>query len=218
MPSSDANVDSASNEQTVAALRRFAQRRPQAQACEFCSEALPVEHRHVLESGTRNIVCACTPCALRFENVIGHWKLIPRDPKRLSGFQMTDLQWNGLAVPINLVFIFRSTPGNKLLALYPSPGGATESLLQASDWESLVSDNPVLGEMQPEVEALLINRLKDVREYYLAPIDRCFELVGRIRLNWRGFSGGDRVWEEIEEFFVHLRGDSTEQSSDLPHA
>jgi hypothetical protein len=60
-----------------------------------------------------------------------------------------------------------------------------------------------------ELEALLVNRLNGAREYYRAPIDVCFELVGLIRLHWRGFSGGDKVWQEINAFFAKLDPNST---------
>ncbi|WP_433985005.1 DUF5947 family protein [Tunturiibacter empetritectus] len=42
-------------------------------------------------------------------------------------------------------------------------------------------------------------------EYYIAPIDECYKLVGLIRTNWRGLSGGAAVWTEIGRFFLELR-------------
>jgi hypothetical protein len=89
--------------------------------------------------------------------------------------------------------------------MYPSPAGATESLLSLGAWGALVSANPSLQNMQPDVEALLVNRLGTSREYYIAPIDQCFELVGIIRMHWRGFSGGSKVWEKIQAFFDRLK-------------
>jgi hypothetical protein len=179
-----------------------------AERCEFCSLPVAPGHRHVLELATHKIVCSCAPCALRFENVIGNWKLIPRDTRLLADFQITDVQWESLSLPIQLAFFFRSTPACKVVAMYPSPAGATESLLTLSSWEALVADNPALAEMQPDVETLLANRLNGAPEYYLAPIDVCFELVGLIRLHWRGFSGGDKVWQEMAKFFARLRENS----------
>ena len=41
---------------------------------------------------------------------------------------MTDSQWDGLMMPINMAFFFKSTPQSRVIALYPSPAGATESL------------------------------------------------------------------------------------------
>jgi hypothetical protein len=42
---------------------------------------------------------------------------------------MTDAQWDSLLVPISMALFFFSTPANKVVALYPSPAGPTESLL-----------------------------------------------------------------------------------------
>jgi hypothetical protein len=45
-------------------------------------------------------------------------------------------------------------------------------------------------------------------EYFIAPVDECFKLVGLIRSNWRGLSGGTEVWMEIGSFFTSLRSKS----------
>src|ERR1041385_271407 len=196
---------SLTGQNAFATLRRMARPRTNVEQCEFCNLPLSPVHRHLLETATRKIICACDACALRFDNVIGRWKLIPRDTRRLPEFRMSDAQWDSLALPIQLAFLFHSPPAGKVVALYPSPAGATESLLSLTSWNELISENPILGSMQADVEALLINRLKDAREYYRAPIDVCFELAGLIRLHWRGFSGGDKVWTELERFFDRLR-------------
>ncbi|HET7625003.1 MAG TPA: DUF5947 family protein [Verrucomicrobiae bacterium] len=198
------NSNSSAQQSMFAMLRKFAQPRGQAERCEFCSLELNSEHRHVLETATRKISCACDSCALRFDNVVGQWKLIPRDARRLPDFQMTDPQWESFSLPINLAFFFHSTPAKKIIALFPSPAGATESLVQLTTWETLVLENPVLSEIQSDIEALLVNRLNSSRDYFLAPIDVCFELVGIIRLHWRGLSGGEKVRTEIEKFFAKL--------------
>jgi Family of unknown function (DUF5947) len=195
-------------------LRRFAgaQRKPGAapptvpEHCELCSIRLAPTHRHLLEMATRRIVCSCDPCALRFENVIGgKFKLIPRDARVLRDFQMTDAEWEGLSLPISLAFFFYDTPNEKMAAYYPSPAGATESLLPLTAWDALIVANPILREMRADVETLLANRVEGAREYFLAPIDVCFELVGLIRVHWRGFSGGEDVWREINGFFARLK-------------
>lgn len=49
------------------------------------------------------------------------------------------------------------------------------------------------------------NRVGQNRDYFLAPMDVCFELTGRIRLNWRGLSGGEQVWQQVNDFFSGLR-------------
>jgi hypothetical protein len=130
--------------------------------------------------------------------------LIPRDARALRDFRMTDAQWEGFALPINLAFFHYDSANAKVTALYPSPAGATESLLSFENWKDLVEENPVLAALEPDVEALLVNRAGGSREYFIAPIDRCYGLVGLIRTHWRGLSGGDAVWNEIEKFFANL--------------
>ena len=74
-----------------------------------------------------------------------------------------------------------------------------------------MEENPVLRELEPDVEALLVNRVRGANDYYLAPIDECFKLVGLIRAGWRGLSGGTEVWQAIEGFFAELKGKSREE-------
>lgn len=191
-------------------LRRFAKPRAAVRRCELCSVGLAAEHRHLLEMSVAQIVCACDSCALRFQSVMdGRFKLIPRDVRFLPELNFTDLEWESLALPINLAFFFQSSPGNQMKAIYPSPAGATESLLPLKAWDSLVANNITLARMEPDVEALLVNRVDSKREYYLAPMDVCFELVGLIRLHWRGLAGGEIVWGEIDQFFSRLRRQSS---------
>lgn len=117
-------------------------------------------------------------------------------------------------IPINMAFFFNSAADQKIVALYPSPAGPTESLLTLESWEEIVKENPILQEMEPDVEALLVNRVASARnhaiaEYYIVPIDECYKLVGLIRAHWRGLSGGTEVWEAIGQFFTSLKERST---------
>ncbi|HVU99801.1 MAG TPA: DUF5947 family protein [Verrucomicrobiae bacterium] len=190
---------------TVALLRKLARSKSGQEQCDFCNAALPPDHRHLLEVSSTKIICACDACALRFEGVIGRYKLIPRDPRRLENFRMSDEQWESLALPIHLAFFFHSTPAKRTVAMYPSPAGAMESLLPLENWRALEQENPELSRMEPDVEALLLNRLGSERLYCIAPIDQCYELAGLLRLHWRGLSGGEVVWQKIREFFTKLR-------------
>jgi hypothetical protein len=90
------------------------------------------------------------------------------------------------------------------MAFYPSPMGATESRLELQDWQEVERTNPVLQSMEADVEALLIDRAKGARRYYLVPVDDCYRLVALIRTRWRGFTGGQEVWHEIDGFFAEL--------------
>ena len=190
----------------LATLRRFARSSARQEKCELCTISLPPDHRHLLELSIGRIICSCHACALRFHDVVdGRFKLIPREIRSLSQLRLTDYEWDSLALPINLAFFHYSTLQDKMKATYPSPAGATESLLPLDTWQTLALNNPILARITPDIEALLVNRVDPRREYYMVPIDLCFELVGVIRLHWRGLSGGDVVWKEITNFFDRLR-------------
>ncbi len=83
----------------------------------------------------------------------------------------------------------RSSVTDGVVAFYPSPAGATESELDLDAWEALVARNPVLEQLEPDAEALVVNRLSEPHQYAIAPIDDCYALVGLIKSRWEGISG-----------------------------
>jgi Family of unknown function (DUF5947) len=199
-------------------LRRFAQEESEKveatreqvaeELCELCSEPIPPEHRHLLNISTREIMCTCRACSILFYQEAaseGKYRLIPDRHLFLEDFEMSDAQWESLRIPVDMAFFFYSKPAERVVAFYPSPMGATESLLKLGTWEELEKANPVLKGMERDVEALLVNRARGAREHFLVPMDKCYSLVGLIRMHWRGFSGGQEVWDEIGRFFEELR-------------
>lgn len=193
------------------ALQRFSQRSRNTESCELCSLELGAIHPHLVEIASRRLVCACDACAVLFsERAGGKYKRVSRRITLLSNFQMTDAEWEGLLIPINMAFFFKSSLEEKVMAFYPSPAGATESLLALEAWSEIEEKNPVLKQMEKDVEALLVNRVAHARgaepsEYFLLPIDECYKLVGLIRRYWHGLSGGTEVWREIAQFFAALK-------------
>jgi hypothetical protein len=167
-----------------------------------------------MEPDVRRLLCACGACAVLFSGRSdARYKRVPRQTRLLDDFHLTDAQWDGLRLPINLAFFFYSSPQSKMIACYPSPAGATESLLPLDAWEEVETANPVLAGMEADVEALLVNRVGYARglapaEYFLAPADQCYRLVGLIRIGWKGLSGGAEVWRDIARFFSDLRNEA----------
>jgi hypothetical protein len=198
--------------QAFESLRQFARKSERGvQKCEMCSAELRSEHSHLIEFTQRRLHCACDACAMLFSGQAGtKYRRVPRDARRLANFKMTDAEWDGLLIPINLAFFLKNSTDAQVSALYPSPAGATESLLPLEAWSSILQANPMLSELEADVEALLVNRVGQSRgttmaEYYIVPIDACYKLVGLIRIHWRGLSGGTEVWKEIGNFFAELR-------------
>lgn len=196
-------------------LRDFVRKRAPVERCELCSAELGPEHTHLVEPRSRKLLCACDPCAILFDGrQDSKYRRVPRSSQFLSDFRLTDEQWESLHLPIGLAFFYHSTPAERVIAMYPSPAGATESLLTLEAWTDLVEVNPILHELQPDVEALLVNRVGDAKVYYRVPIDECYKLVGLIRTHWRGLSGGTEVWDAIGGFFVSLKQRSIPSGED----
>lgn len=176
--------------------------------CDLCGEGIGPEHRHVLSLTSREVLCACRGCAILFDSPAagaGARRLIPARTLDLADFALTDLQWNALEVPVNMAFFCYNTAAQRTTAFYPSPMGPTEAMIPANAWDDLVEHNPILCQMEPDVEALLVNRNEERTDCFLVPIDECYRLVGLIRLHWRGLSGGTEVRLEMERFFARLK-------------
>jgi hypothetical protein len=186
-------------------LRRFVKRRQPGEHCELCSLALSAEHAHLIELDGHRLLCCCEPCAVLFDNEQGGaYRRVSRDVERLNDLRLDDDQWGRLDVPVDLVFFCHFTARGRVVAQYPSPAGAMESLLELEEWQVIVAANPVLNGFAPDVEALLVNRVRQAREYYRVPMDECYRLVGSVRASWSGFSGGSEVEAAIAQFFERL--------------
>ncbi len=180
--------------------------RPQRERCELCQAEMGSRHPHLVEPATRRIVCVCEGCArLKSQDHDIRFRLIPERARTLPEVSITDAQWEALQIPVGLGFFFYSTPEQRVIASYPSPAGPTESLLALDAWSQIAASNPVLAELEPDVEALLVNRMDGARDHYAVPIDQCYALIGLIRRNWRGLSGGAEVSEAISAFLAGLR-------------
>lgn len=189
------------------ALGGFARRRKQAERCELCAAGVAPVHPHLLEVSTNQILCACDACATLFTHREDGRRLlrIPRDARKLNALNLNDSRWAGLRLPIDLAYFTHNISAGRVIAYYPSPAGSTESHLGLDAWNEIVQENPVLETMEPGVEALLIDRTRNNRRAFIAPIDQCFRLTGLIRLEWRGFSGGETVWQKVDEFFEQMK-------------
>ncbi|HXU33241.1 MAG TPA: DUF5947 family protein [Thermoanaerobaculia bacterium] len=197
----------------VSGLRRLAAKRPggpanpaaaTAELCDFCRTGLPPEHTHLLDVQERRILCVCQTCTVRQS---GEARYVPvgRRLWRLTGFKLPEEIWARFQIPVGLAFFFLSSAANQVIALYPSPLGATESQLDLEAWEDLRRENMVLASLEPDAEALLVRKNNAVYEVYLAPIDECYRLVGLLKTTWQGISGGALAEAGIEAYFAELR-------------
>ena len=176
---------------------------PETATCELCPIGIGEGHRHLLHLVERRIVCVCETC----------WSLHSGDAEYrppgsrtlvLDDFTLSDDVWGAFQIPIGLAFLLRSSVSQSVIALYPSPAGATESELELTAWDALTQANPVLDGLQPDAEALVIDRTGGTHHYAIVPTDQCYRLVGMIKASWEGITGGQGVDRAIGEFFDGL--------------
>ncbi len=186
-------------------LRRFLTPAPAApECCELCGRQLPGEHRHLADTAQRALACACDACALLFSRPGaggGRFHTVPDRYLADPGPGIDQSVWSQLRIPVSVVFFFRNGSMERPVALYPSPAGATESELDPQAWQAVAAATPLAELLAPDVEALLVRHSADRGECYLVPIDDCYQLVGRMRLHWRGFDGGSAARAELDAFF-----------------
>jgi hypothetical protein len=193
-------------------LRRLANRRLEGTAaaaeerCDLCSVVIPSDHRHMLHVEDRLIVCTCETCRALFAGD-GAYRPTGTRTLWLAGLDLPDDLWASFRIPIGLAFFFQSRNGGPggdggVVAFYPSPAGTTECELDLRAWDALVAANPVLEELEPDAEALIVNRLGGARQHAIVPIDECYRLVGLVRVNWTGISGGADIEAAVAQFFA----------------
>jgi Family of unknown function (DUF5947) len=142
------------------------------------------------------------------------YRSIPDRYRSDPGHPLTVAEWNALEIPVGLAFFLRSSASGDTTAFYPSPAGATECRLDLDAWGRIAADHPLVAAAAPDVEAILVSRGpldQDGVDAFLVPIDACYELAGRMRLQWRGFDGGAEARRSIADFLDHVR----ERSQDL---
>jgi Fe-S cluster biogenesis protein NfuA len=173
------------------------------EACELCGHPISGEHKHLIHLDERRIVCACGTCwSLR----TGDAEFRPVGSRRiwLEQLRMTDEDWAAFGIPIGLAFFMISSVTGSVIALYPSPAGATESELDLDAWGRLCEANPEL-ELEPDTEALVVNRLGDEPQQMIVPIDAAYGLVGVVKASWEGITGGAGVPAAVSEYLESQR-------------
>ncbi|HEY6532564.1 MAG TPA: DUF5947 family protein [Acidimicrobiales bacterium] len=181
-----------------------------AEVCELCGVPVEADHGHVVDIETRRLMCSCRGCYLLFTDRGaggGHFRAVPTRYVAFDDLGLGPAEWEALQIPVSVAFFFLSSNVGRVCAFYPGPAGATESLLPLETWAAVVTANPELGELEPDVEAFLVRseRSASTPECFLVPIDACYRLVGELRRSWRGFDGGREAHDSLDAFFEEIR-------------
>jgi len=183
-----------------------------AERCEMCREVLGERHGHVVDLERRSLACTCRACYLLFTHegaAGGRYRAVPEHVYHDPGRPLTDADWNELQIPVAMAFFFYNSALDRVVAGYPSPGGATECELDLAAWDRLAAAYPLLGALAPDVEAIFVNRADqgsaERYEVFLIPVDECYSLVGELRMKWQGFDGGAEARAALATFLDGLR-------------
>jgi Family of unknown function (DUF5947) len=185
----------------------------QGERCEMCATAIGEWHGHVVDIENRGLMCTCRPCALLFTQEgagSGRYKAVPERYRYAANVPLAETTWDSMEIPVATAFFFSNSALGRTVAFYPSPAGATESLLSLEAWTGLLAAIPEFADLRADVEALLVYKGENGFEFFAVPIDACYQLVGLVRMHWQGFEGGEQAWAEIHKFFAGLREQSEE--------
>jgi hypothetical protein len=176
--------------------------------CEMCANPIGEWHGHVVDIEHRGLMCTCRPCAMLFTQegaAGGRYKTVPERYRYAANVPLAAATWDSIEIPVATAFFFQNSVLERTVAFYPSPAGATESLLSLEAWNDLLAALPEFADLRPDVEALLVYKGDSGFEFFAVPIDACYQLVGLVRMHWQGFDGGEQAWAEIHKFFAGLR-------------
>jgi hypothetical protein len=184
---------------------------PAGERCEMCSEAIVDEHQHVVNMTGRQLMCVCRACYLLFTDTSAElrYRAVPDRYLAFPDFALDRRAWEAFQIPVGVAFFFTNSELGRTVAFYPGPAGACESELDLDAWNAVSGADSRVGLLVDDVEALLVRVPESedgAPQTYLVPIDACYEFVGRLRMLWRGFDGGQEARAFIDGFFAQIEG------------
>ena len=175
--------------------------------CRLCGEWLGEIHLHLWHVQERRSACACRRCETRDarNRMRGYRRMQPR-VELLEGFEMSEAMWVALTTTVGLAnavaFFFRTSRTREVKACGPGRGESLdviETTVDPEAWATLVDRNPVLNDLESDVEALLVHRLGLNPEHYRVSINLAYRLTGLARGDWTV------VPATVRDFFTALR-------------
>ncbi|MCS7050747.1 MAG: DUF5947 family protein [Thermomicrobium sp.] len=191
-------------------IRAFRQRRrttAPSPRCDFCADELPNQHQHVLDTRTRRLYCACRACYLLFTSDgagAGHLRAVPDRLRAVPDTDLARIMAEAICGPVQLGFAFVSTSRDAIVTCYPNPHGVAESTLPPESTVAVALRTLLIA----DVEAVLCWRHAEDVSVYLAPIDVCYELVGRLRTVTRGRDLERTLMAFFDDLRTRIQGSS----------
>ena len=163
----------------------------------MCGEPIADEHQHVVDLGSRSLMCTCRACYLLFtdDDAALRYRAVPDRYLSFPASAWPARPGTSSRSRSALAFFFRNSALDRVVAFYPGPAGATESELDLAAWDASSRPTPRWRHWPPDVEAVLVGA---------APTEGAGVLLwcrstsatswsARLRMLWRGFDGGQEV-------------------------
>jgi len=97
--------------------------------CEMCGAPVADEHQHVVNVGSRSLLCTCRGCYLLFTSADAALAYRAVPDRYLSFADLPAPVWEELELPVGTAILFVNSALGRVVAFYPGPAGATESEL-----------------------------------------------------------------------------------------
>ena len=183
LPAGARRSDDAAPARLAAAARPAEPSRHAPRSAASCAASRsPPEHRHLLDLQRAALLCACRAVLDPVRPPRRGRRPLRLVPERAGGCSTTSSSTTrcgrarhpgrpGVLLPEHAppVAWSRSTRARS---------APTESLLELTAWDELARRTRCSRELQPDVEALLVNRTGERARALARPVDRCYELVG----------------------------------------
>ena len=149
---------------------RTAEREAQ-EHCDLCSEPIPPEHRHLLDLETRELRCACrrAACCSTARAPAAGTTPGPRPAAAAGRLRARRRAWEELRIPVDMAFFFHRARGRARRRLLPGADGRDRVAARAARLGGDRGRQPRARGMEPDVEALLVNRARGARDSWLVP-------------------------------------------------
>ena len=190
-------------------LRRFAKARAPVERCDLCGLEIGPDHDHLIDPAERRLVCACGACAVLFSAQAGtKFKRVPQDVTRTRRADDQRLR-SGRRSGCRSIWRSSTTarrrdgwwPATPVRRARRSPCWSSRPGRKSS---ASIPSSPACSPTSRRCWSTACAAARTRTACFLVPIDQCFRLVGIIRMQWKGFTGGTAVWEEIDGFFAEL--------------
>ena len=187
-------------------LRQFVRSRPRPSAASCAAIGLAAEHSHLVEPASRQLVCSCDACSILFSGQQSRAISTGSQRRRVLAGLPTDRCPMGRSTSTDQPGLFHDKhAGRPRARLLPESGRGHRIAPGARGLARLGGGEPDPRPTRAGCRSTPGQSDEQGSRVLPRPIDECYKLVGLIRANWRGLSGGSGSLGGSGQFFTRLK-------------